>query len=88
MRQILAFSRKTESEVKPLQLHLVITEALKLLRASLPSTISIRSDIDDTDDVVVADATEIHQIVMNLCTNAAYAMQHSRRHHRGDTQAR
>ena len=58
-------------------MHLVIKEALKLLRASLPSTISIRSDIDDTDDIVVADATEIHQIVMNLCTNAAHAMQHS-----------
>ena len=75
VRQILAFSRKTEGVVKPLHLHLVIEEALNLLRASLPSTISIRSDINDTDDVVVADATEIHQIVMNLCTNAAYAMQ-------------
>jgi two-component system, cell cycle sensor histidine kinase and response regulator CckA len=74
VRQILAFSRKTASEVKALHLHMVIAEALKLLRASLPSTISIRSDIDDTEDVVVADATEIYQIVMNLCTNAAYAM--------------
>ncbi len=77
VRQILAFSRKTDSEVMPLQLHVVITEALKLLRASLPSIISIGSDIDNTDDVVVADATEIYQIVMNLCTNAAYAMQRS-----------
>ena len=75
VHQILAFSRKTESVVKPLRLHLVIEEALNLLRASLPSTISIRSDINDTDNIVVADATEIHQIVMNLCTNAAYAMQ-------------
>ncbi|MBN2107193.1 MAG: PAS domain S-box protein, partial [Deltaproteobacteria bacterium] len=74
VRQILAFSRKTESEATPLRLHIIIAEALKLLRASLPSTISILSDIDDTDDVVVADATEIYQIVMNLCTNAAYAM--------------
>jgi PAS domain S-box-containing protein len=74
VRQILAFSRKTESEATPLRLHIVIAEALKLLRASLPSTISILSDIDDTDDVVVADATEIYQIVMNLCTNAASAM--------------
>jgi PAS domain S-box-containing protein len=75
VRQILAFSRKTESEVKPLQLHTVIAEALKLLRASLPSTITIRQDIDETGDIVVADATEIHQVVMNLCTNAAHAMQ-------------
>ena len=75
VRQILAFSRKTESEVKPLHMHLVIDEALKLLRASLPSTLCLRCDLDDTDDIVVADATEIHQIVMNLCTNAADAMQ-------------
>ncbi len=87
VRQILSFSRKTESEVKPLHMHLVIKEALKLLRASLPSTISIRSDIDDTDDVVVADATEMYQIVMNLCTNAAYAMKPDRGRHRGDIKA-
>jgi PAS domain S-box-containing protein len=74
VRQILAFSRKSKGEVKPLHMHVVIAEALKLLRASLPSTISMRSDIDDTDDVIVADATEMYQIVMNLCTNAAYAM--------------
>jgi nitrogen-specific signal transduction histidine kinase/ActR/RegA family two-component response regulator len=75
--QILAFSRKNESDVKPLRAHLVIKEALKLLRASLPSTISIITDIDGTHDIVVADATQLHQIIMNLCTNAAYAMQHS-----------
>jgi CheY-like chemotaxis protein len=55
----------------------VVAEALKLLRASLPATLTIRSDIDKTDDIIVADATEIHQVVMNLCTNAAHAMQHS-----------
>ncbi|MCX5899850.1 MAG: PAS domain S-box protein, partial [Proteobacteria bacterium] len=76
VRQILAFSRKAESQIKPLPLHFVIAEALNLLRATLPSTISIRSDIDAADDVVVADATEIHQIVMNLCANAACAMQY------------
>jgi PAS domain S-box-containing protein len=75
--QILAFSRKSESDIKPLRAHLVIKEGLKLLRASLPSTISILADIDDTHDIVVADATQLHQIIMNLCTNAAYAMQHS-----------
>jgi PAS domain S-box-containing protein len=72
--QILAFSRKSESDVKPLRAHLVIKEALKLLRASLPATISILTDIDGTHDIVVADATQLHQIIMNLCTNAAYAM--------------
>jgi PAS domain S-box-containing protein len=74
VRQILSFSRKTKGEIKPLHMHVVIAEALKLLRASLPSTISLRSDIELTDDVVIADATEIYQVVMNLCTNAAYAM--------------
>ncbi|MBN2109076.1 MAG: PAS domain S-box protein, partial [Deltaproteobacteria bacterium] len=74
VRQILAFSRKTKGEVKPLHMHSIISEALKLLRASLPSTIAMRSDIDQMDDIVVADATEIYQIIMNLCTNAAYAM--------------
>jgi|GEM_PF-559420 len=74
VRQILAFSRKGASDVKPLQLHLIIKECLKLLRASLPSTIDIKMDIDEADDIVVADPTEIHQIIMNLCTNAAHAM--------------
>jgi PAS domain S-box-containing protein len=77
VRQILAFSRKTDSQIKPLQMHLVVAEALKLLRASLPATLCLRSDIDETDDIIVADATEIHQVVMNLCTNASHAMQHS-----------
>ena len=74
VRQILAFSRKGESDVKPLHMHLIIRECLKLLRASLPSTIDISMDIDEADDIVVADPTEIHQIIMNLCTNAAHAM--------------
>ena len=75
VKQILAFSRKNEHELKPIQTHLIIKEALKLLRASIPSTIDIRYNISDRDDIVIADATQIHQIVMNLCTNAAHAMQ-------------
>ncbi len=77
VQQILAFSRKNEHELKPLQTHLIIKEALKLLRASIPTTIDLRYTIDDKADIVIADATQIHQIVMNLCTNAAHAMQES-----------
>jgi PAS domain S-box-containing protein len=74
VKQILTFSRQTEKERKPLQLSLIIKEALKLLRSSLPSTIEIRTGIRAKIDTVLADPTEIHQVLMNLCTNAAYAM--------------
>ena len=72
--QILAFSRQSESERKPIQLRSIVKESLKLLRASLPATIEIRQDIGTDEAIVLADPTQIHQIVMNLCTNAAYAM--------------
>ena len=74
VQQILTFSRKSELARKPLHLHLVIQEALKLLRASLPATITIRPDIAEDVGVVLADSTQIHQVVMNLCANAEYAM--------------
>ena len=74
VRQILTFSRKSEHELKPIKTHHIVNEALKLLRASIPSTIDLRYQIADRDDIIIADATQIHQIVMNLCTNAAHAM--------------
>ncbi len=73
IQQILTFSRKSGHQKKPLRLYLVIKEALKLLRASLPSTIEIKEAIN-TRDRVMADTTKIHQVVMNLCTNAYQAM--------------
>jgi signal transduction histidine kinase/ActR/RegA family two-component response regulator len=73
--QILSFSRHTESELKPLQISLIIQEALRLLRATLPTTIAVKKDIRAADSIVIADATQIHQILMNLCTNASHAMQ-------------
>ncbi|MCP4688229.1 MAG: PAS domain S-box protein, partial [Desulfobacterales bacterium] len=73
VEQILTFSRQSEQDLKPIQLKLIVKEALKLLRASLPSTIEIQSDIH-SDFSVLADATQIHQVLMNLCTNAAHAM--------------
>jgi PAS domain S-box-containing protein len=72
--QILTFSRASEPERIPVQLRLIIKEALKLLRASLPTTIDIRQDIDRDDGTVLADPTQMHQVLMNLCANAEYAM--------------
>ena len=74
VRQILTFSRQAEQERIPLIINPVIKEALRLLRASLPSTIEIRQNLDAEGNVVLADPTQIHQILMNLGTNAANAM--------------
>ncbi|MBF0507409.1 MAG: PAS domain S-box protein [Deltaproteobacteria bacterium] len=74
IRQILTFSRQADQERKPLRIGLIIKEALKLLRASLPATIDIQGEIGATEAVVEADPTQIHQVLMNLCTNSAQAM--------------
>ncbi|MEM5788028.1 MAG: PAS domain S-box protein, partial [Syntrophobacteraceae bacterium] len=74
--QILAFARKREQESKPVQISLVVSEALGFLRSSLPSTIAIerRIEPDAVASKVLADPTRIHQIMINLCANAAHAM--------------
>src|SRR5208283_1054268 len=76
VKQILAFSRKTGRERKPVMVSSTVKEALKLLRSSLPTTIDIRQDISVSAEqaVVLADPTEMQQVLMNLCTNAAHAM--------------
>ncbi len=74
VRQILAFSRQTDQEKEPLKIAPVVREALGLVRASLPSTIDIRTNLQGTLGFVLADRTQIQQIVLNLCTNAAHAM--------------
>jgi len=76
VKQILAFSRLGNQEFKPLLVRPIIKETMKLLRASLPATIEIRQMIT-SDVTVMADPTQIHQIIMNLCTNAAHAMEES-----------
>ncbi len=73
VKQILTFSRKREEPLKPLEIGIVVKEVLKLLRASLPATIEIRPRIH-SKSCVAADPTQIHQVIMNLCTNAAHAM--------------
>lgn len=77
VKQILAFSRKDERERKPVIIKQIIKEALKLLRASLPSTIEIKTDFGKALLPVLADQTQIHQVIMNLCTNAGHAMRES-----------
>jgi signal transduction histidine kinase/CheY-like chemotaxis protein len=72
--QILSFSRKTDSDRHPIQMNTIVLEALKLLRSSIPTSIEIRHKIQ-SESFIIADSTEIHQIVMNLCTNAFHAMQ-------------
>jgi PAS domain S-box-containing protein len=74
VKQILVFSRRAEPETHPLKLAPVIKETLKLLRASLPSTINIRASLQGETGFVLADPTQMQQVIMNLCTNAAYAM--------------
>jgi len=74
VQQILAFSRKSDTEKKPVRIQSIVKEALKLLRPSIPSTIEIRQSIDENCGPVLADSTQIHQVVMNLATNAYQAM--------------
>jgi len=72
--QILSFSRQGESVRKPLMLAPVIKETIKLLRATLPSTVTIVQEIKCEGGRIMADPTQLHQVVMNLCTNAYHAM--------------
>ena len=75
VKQILTFSRQADQELKPLKIQLVVKEALKLIRSSLPTTIEIHQDISNTCGFVLADATQIHQVSMNLLTNAYHALE-------------
>ena len=73
--QLLSFCRKGDSKRLPLNLNSVIEKSLKLMRASLPSNIEIHHNLLDADHPVLGDATQIHQILINLCTNASHAME-------------
>lgn len=74
VRQILTFSRQSEPEIKPTQLQFVVKEALKLMRGTIPATVEIVSDIEATCPPVMADNTQIHQVITNLCTNGYHAL--------------
>lgn len=77
VKQILTFSRQHEDELKPVRLQSILKESVKFLGSSIPKTIEIRTDIDPHCGLVFADSTQIHQIIMNLVTNAYHAMQES-----------
>ena len=74
VKQILTFSRKSEGQKKTLKLGRLVRETAELLRGSLPSTINIELDIDTDRDTILADPSQIQQVLMNLSTNAAHAM--------------
>jgi signal transduction histidine kinase/ActR/RegA family two-component response regulator len=74
VHQILSFSRQTPGERRPVSVGKVAREALSLLRAALPSTISIKCEVEASIDVVNADPTQLHQVFMNLGANAGHAM--------------
>ncbi len=74
VRQILAFARKSMMAREPFEITMVVKECLKLMRASIPTTIDIKTNIVSEPQLVLGNATEIHQVLMNLCTNAAQSM--------------
>jgi len=75
VRQILAFGRQSEYQVYALELPAIVLEVIRLLRRTIPPTIEIETHLDETCPPVQADPTAIHQIMMNLCTNAYHAME-------------
>ena len=75
VRQIMSFSRKTPAIRKPVRISTIIHESLKLIRATIPANIDIRQEILCKDEMILANPTEINQILMNLCTNSVHAME-------------
>ena len=74
IRQILTISRQTEKEAMPVTIVPIVKEVLKFIRASLPSSIRIKQSLEVKNDLLLADPIQIHQLLMNLCTNAGHAM--------------
>ena len=74
IKQILMFSRQDSNEKKPLDIKIQLKEAINFLRSSLPATIEIKQNITGDTCNIMADPTQMHQVIMNLCTNAAHAM--------------
>ena len=74
VRQLLSFARKTRLEKKPTNIVPIVDESLKLLRSSIPTSIEIRQNITENVGTILADPTQINQVLINLCTNANHAM--------------
>ncbi len=75
VKQILAFSRQTEVERLYIKIQPLIKESLGMIKSTIPSTISITENIDPGRGAVLTDPTQVHQILMNLCTNACHFME-------------
>jgi len=75
VKQLLSFTRKTDRELKPMDIVPVIKDTLKFLRSSIPTTIDIHKKISAIDETILADPIQINQVVMNLCINASQAME-------------
>jgi PAS domain S-box-containing protein len=74
VNQVITFSRQKEQKRKPMKIGLIISETTKFLRSSLPKNIEIREKFETETDVILADPTQIQQVLMNLCSNAGHAM--------------
>ncbi len=74
VQQILTFSRQNEQEKRPVKISIVLKEVMKFIKASFPSTVNVRCNIATEDDMIRSDPTQMHQVIMNLCTNAGFAM--------------
>ena len=74
IRQILTFSRQTEPEHRPIELQTILREVLTLMKATLPKTIEIQTEIAEKSGMVLADPTQLHQVLINLLTNAEHAL--------------
>lgn len=73
-KQILMFSRKVKPDKKPVQIHLILEEVVNLLKQTIPATVKIDISLDSTTGFLLADPTQIHQIVLNLCINAYHSI--------------
>ncbi len=74
VKQILAFARKSDEKLESIRIDLILNEVLKFIRSSIPTSIELESNIK-SESLIMGNATQIHQILMNLCTNAAHAME-------------
>ncbi len=75
VKQILSFSRKVEQNFQPVRPHLIVKDTINMLRSIIPATVDIQENIDTECGTIIVDPTQIHQILINLCTNAVHAMQ-------------
>ncbi len=77
VREILTFSRREEAVRQPLVLSSLVQETLKIIRSALPTTITIESNVQENHDAILGNSTQVRQVVLNLCSNAGYAMRES-----------